>query len=153
MNTLAVRSSELFDSGYFCAESILMAVAEYLGVESELIPGLATGFCGGMARNNGLCGLLTGGIMALGLVHGRRNARESQAAVYEKVSRYIQEFEKQLGARDCTGLLGCDISTVEGAEMFSSQELESRVCARITGIAAGILMPLIESEDKQLATR
>lgn len=40
------RSAEdSFASGLYCAESVVLAVADALGVESELLPKVATAFC------------------------------------------------------------------------------------------------------------
>lgn len=153
MNAISIRSRELFDSGYFCAESVVMAVAEYLKIDSELLPGLATGFCGGISRNGNLCGALTGGIMALGLAYGRKGLKDGNALVYAKVSRYIQEFELTLGSGNCTDLLGCDISTAEGSATFERQDLEARICAGITEKAGAILMTLLAPEDDRFAAR
>jgi len=41
--TVANRSRQLFESGYYCAESVLLAVAESQGIKSDLIPKIATG--------------------------------------------------------------------------------------------------------------
>jgi hypothetical protein len=49
------RSVELFRSGFFCAESVLLAIAESQGIESDLIPRIATGFCSGISRTGGAC--------------------------------------------------------------------------------------------------
>jgi C_GCAxxG_C_C family probable redox protein len=57
------RSIELFTSGYFCAESVLMAIAESQGIQSDLIPKIATGFCSGIARTGSICGAVCGAIM------------------------------------------------------------------------------------------
>jgi len=48
----AQRSGELFDSGFWCAESVLLAVAESKGIKSDIIPKIATGFCAGISRTN-----------------------------------------------------------------------------------------------------
>jgi len=55
------KSRELFDSGFYCAESVLLAIAGHKGIQSDLIPGIATGFCSGMSRTCGMCGAVTGG--------------------------------------------------------------------------------------------
>ena len=43
-------SKSLFDAGYYCAEAVLLAVAKHNGIESPLIPAIATGFCSGLSR-------------------------------------------------------------------------------------------------------
>ena len=64
-------AEDSFASGLYCAESVVMAIADAEGVESELLPRVATGFGGGMARTGGACGALTGAIMGVGLALGR----------------------------------------------------------------------------------
>ena len=49
MTEAVQRSRELFSSGFYCAESVLMAVAEALDVHCQLVPAIATGFCSGLA--------------------------------------------------------------------------------------------------------
>ena len=56
------RSVELFRSGFFCAESVLQAIAESLDIRSDLIPRIATGFCSGVARTGGMCGAVSGAV-------------------------------------------------------------------------------------------
>ena len=71
------KSRELFQSGYYCAESVLLAIAEEKGIESDFIPKIATGFCSGMARTGGMCGAVSGAMLALNLVTGRSTPGES----------------------------------------------------------------------------
>ena len=78
MNDRAVqRSTELWDSGLYCAESVLLAVAESLGIRSDIIPRIATGFCGGVSDSGGMCGAVSGAIMAIGLAAGRSSTEQS----------------------------------------------------------------------------
>ncbi len=62
-----VRKSveDSFASGWYCAESVVLALAKAQGVESGLLPKVATAFCSGMARTCGTCGALTGAIMGV----------------------------------------------------------------------------------------
>ena len=77
------RSAEdSFAAGFYCAESVVMAIAKAEGIESELLPRIATGFGGGMARTCGDCGAVTGAMMAVGLALGR-SARELATALTE----------------------------------------------------------------------
>ena len=146
MDNLGRRCRELFESGCYCAESVVIAVAERQGLPTDMAMRMATGFCGGISRTGGLCGALTGGIMALGLAGGRGSAADDHRPLYGKVARFIGEFEQRLGATSCSGLLGCDISTGEGAREFASSDLETRVCAGITETAGTILETLLPPE-------
>jgi C_GCAxxG_C_C family probable redox protein len=152
MQTIASRSRELFESGFFCAESVLLAVAEHEGIESDLIPRMATGFCGGMSRSSGLCGALTGGIMALGLLYGRDTPESSRDTVYSLVQQLVRDFKERFGSHNCTELLGCDLSTPQGRETFDAQGLLMTRCVSLTEEAAAMTARLIEEHEVGAST-
>lgn len=132
------RSAEdAFASGLYCAESVVLALADAQGIESELLPRVATAFCSGMGRMCGTCGALTGAIMGIGLALGRSEAGGAVQPSYAATQRLIREFEQEFGARDCHVLLGCDLNTPEGQATFRENRLGER-CARYTGKAAEI---------------
>jgi C_GCAxxG_C_C family probable redox protein len=128
-------ATALFDAGYYCAESVLMAVARARGLSSPDIPAMATGFCSGMARTSGMCGALTGGVLALNLVHGRRQAHLPAERNYAAVRHLIDDFRSRFGATDCSELLGYDLGTPEGQRAFREQGLRGR-CRTYTAAAA-----------------
>lgn len=141
----AVRESaeRLFRSGLFCAESVVLAIAKAEGVESELLPRVASAFCSGMARTCGACGALTGAVMGVGLALGRSHASESIQPAYTATQRLVEEFEEQFGSRNCQALLdGCDLNTAAGQARFKEQGLGQR-CVRYTGAAAEIAARVI----------
>ena len=43
-------AEEASDSGLYCAEAVVSALARAQGIESGLVPKMATAFCSGMAR-------------------------------------------------------------------------------------------------------
>ena len=125
----------------------MSALAGAQGIESELVPRMATAFCGGMSRTCGPCGALTGAVMGLSLSLGRSDARQPASAAYASTRELVRTLEAEFGGRDCAELLGCDISTSEGQETFMRQELYDR-CARYTVRAAEIAAALLSgSED------
>jgi C_GCAxxG_C_C family probable redox protein len=136
------RASALFDSGFFCAESVLTAVAEYAEITSSLVPKVATGFCSGLSRTNRMCGAVTGGILALGMVYGRSSPTEPVEPAYEKVQIFLNRFQDQNGSLMCEGLIDCNLSTPGGREAFKQKGLKER-CSAITGEAAGLVVDLI----------
>lgn len=136
---VAEASQRLFDTGYYCAESVLLGIARARGIESPLIPGIATGLCSGMARTSGMCGALSGGILALNLVHGRQRPEQSVEQNYAAVQALIADFSTRCGASGCSQLLGCDLGTEAGQQTFRAQGLISR-CRKYVGIAAELVM-------------
>src|SRR5512144_2594809 len=109
----SVRRSaeESFASGLYCAESVVLALATAQGIESELLPKMATVFCSGMSRTCGTCGALTGAMMGVSLALGRSESSKSVQPSYAAAQRLIQEFEREFGTRNCSELLGCDLNT------------------------------------------
>ena len=43
-------AEDSFASGLYCAESVVLALANAQGIKSDLLPKVATAFCGGMSR-------------------------------------------------------------------------------------------------------
>jgi len=72
---------------YSCAESLLLASLEYLGKPREWVS-LAGGFGGGLGQRD-LCGLLTAGIMAIGVAAGI-NCKDRSG-----FTKYVREQRKQ----------------------------------------------------------
>jgi C_GCAxxG_C_C family probable redox protein len=120
------RSSELFRSGFFCAESVLQAIAESQGIQSDLIPRIATGFCSGISRTCGICGAVSGAIMGINLVAGRNSPAESLEPSYTLTQEFINRFERRYGSVNCRQLMGCDLATEEGQRYFMENHLMER---------------------------
>ena len=120
------RSRELFKSGYFCAESVLLAIAESRGIQSDLIPKIATGFCSGISRIGGMCGAVSGAIMGINLVAGRSSPSESLEPSYALTQKLISQFERQYGSVNCRTLIGCDLASEAGQRTFMENNLMER---------------------------
>ena len=136
------RSLELFKSGYFCAESVLLAIAENQGIQSELIPKIATGFCSGISRTGGMCGVVSGAIMGINLVAGRSSPSESIELCYTLTQKLISRFERQYGYVNCRQLIGCDLATEAGQRYFLENNLMER-CLKYAEDATRMAISLI----------
>jgi C_GCAxxG_C_C family probable redox protein len=137
------RARKLFESGYYCAESVLMAVADAQKIETRIVPAVATGFCSGQARTCGQCGAVSGAVMSLGMLTGRHSPEETVDKTYEVVREFLEEFKRRFGSTNCEELLGCDLGTQEGQVKFQSEGLQES-CFGYTEEAARIVMRLIE---------
>ena len=143
IETASWRSRELFGSGYRCAESVLMAVAESKNIQSDLIPRIATGFCGGLAHTNGTCGAVNGAIMAINLMKGRNDATESTEENYKAIQKFIEGFQKQFQSIQCGELTGCDLGTEEGVQVFKDQN-KIEMCLDFTEDTTRLALHIIE---------
>ena len=96
----------------------MLAVAEQLNIHSEVIPRIATGFCSGMARTGGMCGAVSGGIMAIGLSLGRNEPGDDIDPCYQAVQAFIERFSGEYHALSCVDLTCVDLSTTDGQVAF-----------------------------------
>ena len=124
-----------------------MAVAEKHKIQSDIIPAIASGFCGGMSRTAGLCGALVGGIMALGILYGRKSSQDSHKKIYTLTERLVRDFENQFGSRNCSDLLGCDISTPAGEAVFEAKKLGKTLCLDLTVQTTELVMQVLENHE------
>jgi C_GCAxxG_C_C family probable redox protein len=123
-----------------------LAVAESQGIESDLLPKIATGFCSGLARTGGLCGALTGGIMGLNLLTGRDDPEASSEENYALVSELIDQFVEKFGATNCRELTGVDLGTGEGqAEFKEKNQLVN--CLNYAEETTRMVLSLADLED------
>ena len=120
------KSALLFDSGYCCAESVLKSVADDMNIKSDLIPGIASGFCGGISRTRGMCGAVSGAIMAINMIKGRQLPDQSQEENYLAVQKLITAFREEFGSLNCYDLTGCDLATDQGQELFERNNIHDR---------------------------
>lgn len=142
---VAQRSTELFNQGLCCAESVLQSVAEGYGVKSDLIPRMATGFCAGIARTGGICGAVSGGVLAISLVTGRNFPTESREENHRLVRRFLSECAAKFGSTNCETLVGCRLDTSAGQQFFIEHNLREK-CAGFTREAARMASEILARE-------
>ena len=147
IDKIAQRSGELFESGMYCAESVLLAVAESAGIQSELIPKIATGFCGGVSRTCGMCGAVSGAIMVIGIFAGRNEPTETVAESYTLVRKFVKEFGSKFGSTNCKDLTDCDLGTDEGQKYFKEHNIRQK-CRSYTEEATRISLSLIGDKPR-----
>lgn len=134
-----------FKDKYNCAQSILGPFSVQYGLDKNTALKLATGFGGGMAGFGRTCGAVSGAYMVIGLKHGM--GIKDDIKLKEKTYQLIQEFSRRFtdihGSVICRKLLGCDISTTEGKQFFSQNELFDKKCLQYVKNAAEILEDIL----------
>ena len=136
-----------FDNGYYCSESVLMAVADHLGLDSPLLPAIATGFSHGVARTWGTCGAVSGAIMGISLARGRRAPHEPAHEVQDGVRSLVRQFTEHCGATHCSELLACDLDTKDGQRVYAENHLRMQ-CREFVGLAARLATQIIHDEQQ-----
>ena len=104
-----------------------MALGESLGVGSELIPRMATGFYGGVGGSHRwICGALSGGVIATGIAFGREKPGESKEEVDVLVQRLLDDFEKRFGSVNCYELVGIPYGDENWSEKWHAMNMGDR---------------------------
>lgn len=150
-NEIAALAAALFSQGLCCSESVLAAVAESYGLKSELIPRIATGFCGGIARTGNVCGAVTGAVMAISLLTGRNKPSDSRELNHKLIQEIVREFEVRFGTVLCRELIGCRLDTPEGHRHFVEQNLRAK-CAVFTREAARMAAEALTAVKERFMT-
>ncbi|ATB70856.1 C_GCAxxG_C_C family protein [Sulfurospirillum diekertiae] len=123
------KALEHFSNGYVCSEAVLKTIAEKHGIDSPLIPAIASGFGSGLSRSDGgLCGAYSGGVMALSLLQGRTNASDPKDPLYHNVQLFKEHFEKAFGSCECAKLLGFSLSSPDAGEKFKEGNCKTCKC-------------------------
>lgn len=130
-----------------CAESVLWALAESMGMRTEQIPRIATAFGGGMSGQGEVCGALAGAAMAMGLRWGRDRGDDApaKALTYGKVCELYEGFRAEFGSIRCIDLLGFSLLTPEGTARANELDLYNNICPAFVRFAAATAERLIEA--------
>lgn len=136
-----------FDSGFNCAQSVLIPFASQMNIDLDTVLKLSSGFGAGMGRTQGTCGALTGAYMVLGLKFGKQFPDD---ASNEKVVKIIQDithkFETEHGFTNCSDLLNVDLKTIKGQASFTEKNLHETVCSHCVNSAVSFLEEIIKED-------
>jgi len=137
-NTTGEKAKENFANGFNCAESVLISLADEMGIECSCIPKIATGFGGGFGRHGEICGAITGAVMALGLKYGRSDTKDPEAKekAYATVDGFLKTFKSRFKNVRCIDLTDCDMLTPEGLQKAKDDNVHKNVCTDLVVFAA-----------------
>lgn len=129
---LQTSATTKFNSGYNCAQSVLGAFAEDLGIEENIANSITSGFGAGMGRMQKTCGAVTGAFMVLSYwssLKNRGNPEAKEEAIL-KIREFNARFLAKHNSTDCLTLLNCDLNTGPGQEEYEIKNLRESVCEK-----------------------
>jgi C_GCAxxG_C_C family probable redox protein len=144
------RAVEYFDSGFNCAESVLLAVAEAMQLDGCSPQKFATAFGAGIARHGGICGCLAGAAVAVGLAVGRVSSddQDSKELVYAIVNAIFESFAARLHTVECRELTGIDFSDREHLRDALSR-VHSQICCPLVSFTSELTVSQLEAIKNQ----
>jgi C_GCAxxG_C_C family probable redox protein len=124
-----------------CAQSVINAFVDELGIDRATALKLSLGFGGGMGHTGGTCGAVTAAYMVLGLKQDFDPAspKKNRDKLYALEQEFNKRFKKIYGTVNCTELLGHNLGTEEGAAAVKEKGLSAKLCPKFVATAVEIV--------------
>ena len=132
------RALELFAADYNCAQSVFAAAGAGEMTEEQRLA-VSAAFGGGVARQVGVCGALTGALMAMGERNSAMLAADpdqGRETVVRQAQKLVADFRSAHGSILCHDLTGCRLDTEEGKKAYLERYLHRQLCAGLVAFAA-----------------
>ena len=149
MSTHPERAVELFKQGFNCAQSVVGAFCEEVGLDFETAIKLSSSFGGGMGRLREVCGAVSGMFMIAGLKYGYSDPldKTAKAEHYQRIQELAKRFREENGSIVCRELLGLDKRIESPVPDDRTKEYyQKRPCIELVAQAAEILDHFIEEQ-------
>jgi C_GCAxxG_C_C family probable redox protein len=133
-----------FSEGLNCAQATFAPYADEAGMDAATAMKIASMFGGGLGLTGGVCGAVTGGLMALGVARGSAgNAKADKGANYALAREFLDRFGQANGSHICKELLDCDLGTPEGLAEAGARDFHANVCPTFVRSAIAIIEDMI----------
>ena len=150
--TKAEKAKQLFLDGHNCAQAVLCAFADELGMSQEMARTVSACFGGGLGRQREVCGAVSGMCIALSLKYAPKDPtdHEAKAAFYARIQQLCAQFKDENGSIICRELLGLAPGPQPPVpEKRTAAYYSHRLCADKVKSAAAILEKyLLEQKGK-----
>ena len=135
-----LQAMEYFMEGYNCAQAVLMAYADKIGMDAKACAKFSSSFGGGMGRMREVCGAVSGMLMVAGVLYGYDGPEEGsiKKAHYERVQYLAGKFREEAGNIICRDILKNPPSDPAPSPR-TEEYYKQRPCARMVMVAAQLL--------------
>ena len=142
----AVRN---FADGHNCAQSVLMAYADVLGLTAEQAAMVSVGFGGGMGRLRLHCGAFSAAVMLAGALEGPDGAKKAhRPQTYARVQEIHRRFVEKNGTVSCAEMLGrAGVPESPTPEERTPEYYAKRPCARIIRSACQLIDEMLAEKE------
>ena len=138
-----------FTDGHNCAQSVLLAYADLLGLTPEQAAALSVGFGGGMGRLRLHCGAFSAAVMLAGMLEGAEGAcKEHRPQTYARVQDIHRRFIQRNGTISCAELLGrAGVPEDPTPEERTPEYYAKRPCARVIASACQLIDEMLAEKE------
>lgn len=131
-----------FKQGYNCAQAVILAFADEIGLDKESAVKFISGFGGGFGRMREVCGAVSGMVAVLSAKEGYVDPTDNvtKMELYKKIQTLMAKFKEENGSYICRELLSLpDGASSPIPEKRTSEYYKKRPCAELVGSACEIL--------------
>lgn len=136
--TRSEQARQNFLSGYNCAQAVVLAFSDLLGVPEDTLKAAVLPLGGGLARLRETCGTVSGGAVCLGLLFPEKG----KAEIYALVRELAQRFREENGSYNCGELLSrAGVAAERGGDPQerTADYYKKRPCPELAARAAAIV--------------
>ena len=127
------KAEEFFHYGYNCAQSVVLAYEDMLGVDKDTLLKLSAPFGGGVGRLREICGAVSGGVMVIGMLTGLDTLiPEQKSKLYALERELADRFKARAGSYICRDL----VAMHPHGDTHNSKK---PACKELVGIAVEII--------------
>ena len=152
MSKHSTLAKDLFEKGYNCSQSVVLAFCDETGLDSETALKISSSFGGGMGRLREVCGAVSGMFIVLGMIDGYSDPLDkiAKAEHYKLIQSVAMKFKNENKSFVCRELLGLSVDK----ESYIPEErnegyYKRRPCADLVEYAAEILDEHIQSKKHE----
>lgn len=133
-----------FDEGYNCAQSVVLAYCDIVGLDRETAAKMSLSFGGGIGRMHEVCGTIAAMAMIAGFRYPAANPADkgSYTLNYSVVRKMTALFRESNGTIECSELLRQIKADTRPASACSTK----RPCAKFVAEAANITGRMLKGE-------
>lgn len=127
LEKIRLTAEEYYRSGdFYCSEAVVKTIKDAFGLKiSDDVIAMASGFPVGIGNAGCLCGAVSGGVMALGMVFGRTAPKDKKVDKAMKFSRELHDIFKKNHKSLCCRTLN--------RFMIMGTSIQMRQCIAFTG--------------------
>ena len=142
------KAAAYFLSGTNCAQAVLMAYADLLGLTEDQAAMVAVGHGGGMGRLRLHCGAFSAAVMLAGVIEGPDGAKkEHRPQTYARVQEIHRRFVEVNGTISCAELLGrAGVPENPTPAERTPEYYRKRPCERVIRSACNIIDAMLEEK-------
>ncbi len=144
------KAVNLFESGYNCSQSIVLAFKDILPLEEETLKSISSSFGGGVSRLREVCGCISGMGIVFGLLYGNYDVNnvEEKAKHYELIQKLALKFKETMKSYRCYELLNLEEKPSDPKKCQRDQNYyQTRPCGKFIAYMAELMEKEIQSHE------